>query len=266
MRISEVCAGIVVIGLALASSPLHAFDGTRTPGDALSPTEAFRSGARSLQSGETQKAVTALQYAAEKGHPLAQWKLGRMYADGDGVARNDIKAFEYFSKIANTHADDSPAAPQARIVANAFVSLGHYYLEGIPNSTIKSNPTRAREMYAYAASYFRDPDAQYHLGRLYLDGVGAPKDPLQAARWLRLSANKGQHQAQAVFGAMLFKGEDIQRRAAYGLMWLTLARDSAGPDEAWITELYDAAFKQATADERLMALTMLEGFLRGRRE
>ncbi len=76
--------------------------------------------------------LNSLQYAAEGGHPVAQWKLGRMYADGDGVIQDDLRAFEYFSRIANAHAEDSPSAPQATIVANAFVALGRYYLNGIP--------------------------------------------------------------------------------------------------------------------------------------
>ena len=32
-----------------------------------------------------------------------------MYAEGDGVERNDYKAFELFSDVANAHADESPA-------------------------------------------------------------------------------------------------------------------------------------------------------------
>ena len=85
---------------------------------------------------------------AEGSHPMAQWKLGRMYASGDGVAQDDVRAFEYFSQIANAHAKDSPSAPQAQILANAFVALGRYYLNGIPNSKIKSDPERAREMFS----------------------------------------------------------------------------------------------------------------------
>ena len=114
-----------------------------------------------------------MQYAAEGGHPIAQWKLGRMYADGEGVAQDDLRAFDYFSRIANQHAEDSPSAPQAGVVANAFVALGRYYLKGIPNSKIKSDPDRAREMFSYAASYFGNADAQYDLARLYLKSAGA---------------------------------------------------------------------------------------------
>ena len=161
--------------------------------------------------------------------PIAQWKLGRMYADGDGVIQDDLRAFEYFSRIANAHAEDSPSAPQATIVANAFVALGRYYLNGIPNSKIKPDSDRAREMFSYAASYFGNADAQYDLARLYLKTPDASRDDFRyGARWLGLAAQKGQHQAQAMLGQMLFNGDRLPRQAARGLMWLTLARDNAG--------------------------------------
>jgi TPR repeat protein len=44
-----------------------------------------------------------------------------MYADDDGVVQDDLRAFEYFRRIADTHAEDSPSAPQAAIVANWLV-------------------------------------------------------------------------------------------------------------------------------------------------
>jgi TPR repeat protein len=189
-----------------------------------------------------------------------------MYAEWNGVPQNYLRAFEYFSRIANGYADDNPGTAQARFVANAFVALGHYYLDGIPDTPIKADPVRAREMFSYAASYFADPDAQYYLARLYLDGKGAPRDPRQAARWLSLAAHKGQHQAQAVLGRMLFKGEHLPRQAARGLMWLTLARESASAEEAWIHEVHESAFKQATDDERAMAVEYLERWVKGRRD
>ena len=159
---------------------------------------------------------------------MAQWKLGRMYADGDGVIQDDLRAFEYFSRIANAHAEDSPSAPQAAIVANAFVALGRYYLNGIPNSKIKVDTERAREMFSYAASYFGNADAQYDLARLYLKTPDASRDDFRyGARWLGLAAQKGQHQAQAMLGQMLFTGDRLPPQRARGLMWLTLARDSA---------------------------------------
>lgn len=279
MRISDRVLLASVLAL-FAVAPAAAFDGTPGGGgNAAAPTilspngkprsveEFVRFGAQALRSGETEKGIDSLRYAADQGHAGAQWKLGRMYAEGEGVERNDIKAFEYFSQIANMHADDNPASPEARFTADAFVALGGYYLVGIPNSKIRRDPTRARDMFAYAASYFGDPDAQYHLARLYIDGDGVERDPRFAARWLGLAAHKGQYQAQAALGGLLFKGDDdIPRQAARGLMWLTVARDSAaGPDDKWVVDLYDDAFASANSDERAMALVYLEQYMKTRR-
>jgi hypothetical protein len=62
---------------------------------------------------------------------------------------------------------------------------------------------------------------------------------------------------------MLFKGDSVPRQGALGLMWLTLARES---DVPWINELYSSAFKQATAEERALALVLLDRWLKTRRD
>jgi len=256
--------GGLCAGLGLAPTPSFAFDGSTSPSTAaLSPTDGLRPGVR-LPTGEQAKALTALQYAADQGQPVAQWKLGRMYADGDGVPHDDLRAFDYFTQMANTHPDEAPGTPQARFVSNAFVALGRYYLTGIPNSRIAADQARARDMFGYAASYFGDADAQYELGRLYL--ADAPSDPHQAARWFQLAATKGQCRAEAALGDMLFRGQAMPRQAARGLMWLTLGKDCAGSDESWVKPLYDSAFQRASDDERAMALVYLEDWLKGRRD
>jgi len=252
-------------GSGLVVEPAFAFDGTSSPSTAaLSPSDGIRAGSHTPETGERSKALTALQYAAEQGQPVAQWKLGRMYADGDGVPQDDLRAFKYFSQIANAHPDESPGTPQARFVAGAFVALGHYYSTGIANSKIEPDPARARELFAYAATYFGDADAQYELGRLYLND--RPSDPHQAARWLQLAATKGHCRAEAALGDMLFQGQTVPRQAARGLMWLTLGKDCAGTDESWVKPLYDNAFHRASDDERAMALVYLEDWMKGRRD
>ena len=251
--------------VAVPATPLTMPPRTVTPS---TPLEAFRSGTQALRQGKTDQAVAELEYAAEQGVPGAIWKLGRMYADGDGVKMSKVRAYEYFRRLTTTYGDDSAGsagAANAGFLANAFVTLGLYHLDGIPG-TLKADPNVAREMFRYAASYFADPEAQYHLGRLYLLGKGAPKDAIQAARWLRLSANKGDHRAQALLGSMLFKGEQVSRQAALGLFWLIIAKDGAGPDEGWITDMYSSALAQASDSERALAHKYLEDWLKNRRE
>lgn len=65
---------------------------------------------------------------------------------------------------------------------------------------------------------------------------------------------------------MLFNGEALPRQMARGLMWLTLARDNAAPDEAWIQESYNRAISKASEDDRAMALQMLEHWVQGRKD
>jgi TPR repeat protein len=245
--------------------PALAFDGTATPNTALlAPNGGSHTVLGAPEISEKAKELSALQYAADQGKIGAQWKYGRMLAEGDGVAQNDLRAFEYFSQIANSHADEPPGTAQARIVANAFVALGRYYLKGIPNTSVERNVDRARQMFLYAASYFGDANAQYELGQLYLDGTA--RDVHEAARWFLLAATKGQCRAQVALGDILFRGLQVPRQPARGLMWLTLARDCAGADEQWVTPLYDDAFRSASDDERAMALVYLRNWMTGRRD
>jgi TPR repeat protein len=251
---------------ALGAAPAPAGALTASPAAAMSPSDAMRRASEALKSGEKSRALISLQYAAERGHGFALWQLGRMYAEGDGVTRNDIRAFEYFQKLADSHADDNPGAPRARFVANAFVALGHYYLDGIPNSSVSASPELARRMFAHAASYFGDPEAQYQLASLYLEGNGVERDAKRAVPWLVLAANKGHYKSQALLGRILFNGEHGTRQRASGLMWLTLANDGPGAKEPWIAQAREKAIQQASEDERALALILLKRWVEGRRE
>lgn len=272
MRVSRTLISVAVVGLAFGFEPARSLDGTPSsepPIDAgapISPVDAFRTATEALKTGQKMRALMSLQYAAEHGHGFALWQLGRMYAEGDGIPRNDYRAFEYFQRFADTHADVHPGIPRARFVANAFVALGHYYLDGIPNTAVAPSPDRARRMFAHAASYFGDPEAQYQLGRLYVDGQGVDRDARRAVPWLLLSSNKGHYKAQALLGRILFHGEHGVRQRASGLMWLTVASDGPGGKVQWIAELRETAFKQASDDERALALILIERWVEGRRQ
>ncbi|HTF01678.1 MAG TPA: sel1 repeat family protein, partial [Bradyrhizobium sp.] len=132
MQIFKGAIFALILGATPVAAPLFAFDGAPANADATLSGQAGAVAAlkKAVPPLTADSALTSLQYAAEGGHPVAQWKLGRMYADGVGVTQDDLRAFEYFSRIANAHAEDSPSAPQAAIVANAFVALGRYYLSG----------------------------------------------------------------------------------------------------------------------------------------
>jgi TPR repeat protein len=198
--------------------------------------------------------LKALEEAARSGNAEALWRLGRIYADGEGVPQNHLRAFEYFRALteipAASDVEDAGKA-KARFVAEGFIAVGRYYLTGIDNSDITPDPARARNMFSYAATFFADPVAQYELGRMYLDGVGGAKDLKLAARWLYQSAVKGDYHARAAFGSLLLKGgPGVPRDGAMGLTWLKLAAEAAPAGQIWIAELYNNAAKKASRQER----------------
>jgi len=262
-------SGLLLAGLLCLAMPARALDVSTEPVQAKPPGEIFKdvkeaikAGLRDLSAGDKRAAARALQFAAQGGNVAAQYKLGRMYAEGDGVPHDDFKAFQFFSAIANSFAEEGPDSINAPAVSRALVALGSYYLDGIPQSPVKPSASQAFEMFRYAAVYFANADAQYNLGRMHLDGVIGDKDPQSAARWFRLAAEKQHVYAQAVLGQMLFTGNGIPRQGPLGLMWLTSARESADPvKDQWVVDLYNKAIAAATDEERKVA----EKFLTKRR-
>jgi TPR repeat protein len=271
-----ICLFAASLGMLVTAfvAPAPALDAPRAAAKAESqtlpifkdPRAALRAGLESYHSGDAATSVAALRYAAESGEPLAQWKLGRMYADGDGVIRDDAKAYEYFSQIVDHYADDEPDPRERSMAASAFVAVGVYLRDGVPSAKIKPDLDRAFDLFRYAATYFRNADAQYNLARMYLEGAGVKKNVRQGVNWLELAARKGHPQAQAMLGRLIFTGEaGGEPERARGLMYLTLARDAAGgPPDQWIVELHAKALDAASEADRKAAVTMLEGYLRER--
>ncbi len=248
----------MLAGLCLAALPAVAEDAIPTPdatdvaasapavatGDPLviTPENALTVGVRAYFAGNIPDALRGFQMAADHGNAIALWKLAKMYADGDGVDEDDRRAFDYFRRIADAHADDSPESPMAPVYASAFVELGSYYLHGIEGEEDSHNPRRAVSLLRHAASYFGDADAQYRLARLYLAGDTVERDPLTAARWLALSAREGNVPAQALLGDLLISGVDVPPDRVDGLKWLFIAEAHAGPaNRDWVLSLLHKA-------------------------
>ncbi len=250
------------LGTAASSAPVA--DG--------SPRDAFNRARNAYRAGDKASALSALQFAAGQGHAGAQWMLGRMYAEGDGVSHDDLKAFEYFRELVNKAGDDAADSPEGRsnapYVSNALVWLGSYYLEGIPGTAVKPNPQAAVRLFTDAASNYGDPNAQYNLARMYLDGNGVKRDPAQAVRWLNLAAQKSHGPSRALLGHMMFKGEVVKKQPARGLMLMMLARQAAeqsgSSDAQWIIDLHEKALAESSEEERSGALGVLDGWLKAR--
>lgn len=249
--------GVLIACFHVGATPSVALDPNSVSVDAASPMEMFSLGFAAYKRGEKVQAVEALQEAAREGHAGARWKLGQMYAAGDGVIENDYEAFKIFEQIVQDQEDDTSSSPEAAYTSSAVLALADYLKTGIPGTPIAPDPAQARQLYNHAASYFGDPRAQFELGRMLLDGEGGKSNPRQAARWLKLAARKGYAKAEALLGYLLFDGEQISLQAepARGLAMLTRALKQASPkDKEWIRPMQEEAFALSTEADRRMAL------------
>jgi TPR repeat protein len=234
--------------------------GADDPPPFASATEAYRQGVSAMNSGRTALALPALEYAAKRGVLGAQLKLGRLYAAGRDVPKDDAKAFSYFQQIADQYADISSSSPIANYVGEAFVALGQYSLDGIPAMSLAANPSYAADLFRHAASYFGNAEAQYQLGRLYLTGEGVEKNPGLAVNWLATAAKKQHAAAQATLGELLWRGEEVRQRQARGLALITLAHENAvaaGNEPQWIGDLYREALAKSDSATRKEADALL---------
>lgn len=119
--------------------------------------------------------------SAEKGYPEARYKLGWLYANGQGGVRQDYYRSAKWYRVAAIFNDHT--ASQFR--------LGELYFNG---RGVEQDYGKAIHFYTQAAKKGHAA-AQYLLGAMYMEGWGVPQNYIQAYMWLKRAAP---HQAQAL--------------------------------------------------------------------
>ena len=115
------------------------------------------------------------QGRAEKGSANAQYNLGAIYDNGDGVPEDDTEAVKWFRK----------AADQGHV--NAQFNLGVMYANG---EGVERNAAEAAAWYRKAADQ-GDYRAQYNLGALYANGEGVAQSYGESYVWWSIAAMSG---------------------------------------------------------------------------
>ena len=110
---------------------------------------------------------------AERGDASSQYELGKLYAMGDSVVKDEHTAFELFQKAA---AQDN---------ADAQNELGKCYLRGLGTD---KNYYNAFYWFNNAASK-NHPEACYNMYRCYSKGWGVPKDAAKAEEYYKKAAS-----------------------------------------------------------------------------
>jgi clan AA aspartic protease (TIGR02281 family) len=132
-------------------------------------------GLAAYTSGDYATALRLLRPLADKGFVKPQLYLGLMYANGQGVPRNDAAAVSWYRKAADK--DYSPAQN----------NLGNMYDNG---QGVPQDYATAVKWYRKAADH-NHTIAQNNLGLMYANGHGVPQDYVTAHMWLNLAAARG---------------------------------------------------------------------------
>lgn len=205
------CRGLhaVALALLLVTASAHAAVGPGAPSAAGADTALLQ----------------AVQHHATQGLAQAQLELGRMYLQGDGVARDTARAAHWIRR----------AAEQG--LADAQVRLGWLHDEGIG---VAASATQAAAWYRRAAEQ-GDAWGQNNLGVMHLAGTGVASDLPQALQLFRQAAEQGLAAAQFNLGRLRVVDLPGQPRdPAAARHWLGLAAAQGhGEAQALLQQLAD---------------------------
>ena len=256
-RVSGIVLGAALIVLGAATSA-SALDPNASVSKESGPFDLFRFGFKAYRQGNKQEAVEAYRYAAEKGHTGSRWALANMYADGDGVVKDDFEAFKIYSDIASQGVE--PGSNDTGFFVNALMALADYYYRGIPQSPVAPDLGQARQLYFQAASAFGNAEAQFRLAKMLLSGEGGEVNIRQAKKWLNHARREGHVGAMAVFGNVIFQEGQTVR----GLAYMTAALDNCQPhDREWLQPMQEQAFSLVSEEERRTALALSTDIRKG---
>ena len=135
----------------------------------------FKAGMDAHQRGDYATALREWQPLAEQGQAGSQYQLGLLYANGQGVTKDDAKARQWYEK----------AAVQGHAEAQVNLGILLMYARG------------GQQDYKMAVYYLRlsanqgNDLAQRRLGQMYERGDGVPQDYVKAYMWYSLGAANG---------------------------------------------------------------------------
>lgn len=171
------------------------------------------------------KAVEWLRKAVAQGEYRAMLWLGMAYEHGDGVAKDDWRAFDLWKQSHDIGWDPATAklhslfdeylkdAERGNASAQFFLGVAHEY-----GYVGKPDAAKAVEWYRKAAEQGHT-GAQTFLGFALLTGSGVAKAPEQAVALFRKAAEKGNPEAQQNLGKCLFYGDGCKENQQEAVTW-----------------------------------------------
>ena len=154
------------------------------------------------------------QAQVEQGDAAAQFNLGMMHYNGEGVPQDSVEAAAWFRR----------AAEQGHANAQVFLGLMYANGEGVPQDSVE-----AVAWYRKAAEQGH-ANAQSNLGWMYANGAGVPQDDAEAVAWYRKAAEQSNASAQVSLGLMYANGEGVPQDSVEAAAWFREAAEQGHAD------------------------------------
>lgn len=171
--------------------------------------EQYTEGLNHYRQGHYKEAMEAYRKCAANGHTSAQYQVGVLYSNGQGVERDYKEAVNWYRRAA------------ARGHAEAQNSLCFVYSKG---QGVEQDYKEAVKWCRKAAESGH-VQAQYNLGTMYFKGLGTVQDFIEAANWYREAADQGYAQAQTILGLMYSRGQGKEQNYKKAVKWYRKAAE-----------------------------------------
>ncbi len=175
----------------------------------------YAKGVEALQVGNYTVAAQELAGAADAGDAKAQYLMGYLYYQGQGVPQDDEKAFEFFRN----------ASDKGHVEAQTFLAFMYDAGRGVPQ-----NKKKAFELYQASADE-GDITATINLGVMYYKGDGIPQNYDKAFELLNDIEHVNSPVLQLYLGNLYFYGygvrQDVNKALDYYLRSAALGDVSA---------------------------------------
>jgi TPR repeat protein len=130
-----------------------------------------QTGVAAYRHGDYRQALADFRESAAHGDVRAEYNLGAMYYNGQGVPENYVIALKWYRL----------AAKQGNAEAEYNLGAMYYNGQGVPeNYVIALKWCRLAAKQGYA-------EAEFHLGAMYYNGQGVPENYAKALKWLLIA-------------------------------------------------------------------------------
>ena len=167
-------------------------------------------------------------------------EIGDIYASGNGVAKNKLRAAQWYRKVERLEklaelnstgekylSGSGVGQDYAKAVyyfrkagfsgnADGINNLGNMYAQGLG---VEQDYKRAMAFYFTAANMNGHAEAAYNLGRMYGYGVGVAQNYMRAREWYLKAAAKGQRGAMFELAKIYRKGLGVKADHGKALDW-----------------------------------------------